>query len=172
MTDTKFLRPRREGLPRHALEVLSIAFEDGSRLAHRYVKDGGNLSPPLSWTALSEAVTTAVVCEDPDAPREEPFTHWVIFNIPADRHRLPEGVSKDAAPPDVPGATQGVNDFGRIGYDGPAPPPGHGIHRYFFRVYTLDVELPLREGATKRACRDAMRGHVLAEGRIIGTYSR
>src|SRR5262249_28742525 len=105
----------------------------------RYARGGSNLSPALSWSALPEnTASLALICEDPDAPGPEPFTHWVLFNVPPDLGGLPEGVAQGPNPGRIPGAGQGLNDFGNVGYDGPAPPRGDGIHRYQFQIFALD----------------------------------
>jgi Raf kinase inhibitor-like YbhB/YbcL family protein len=110
-----------------------------------------------------------LICDDPDAPRKEPWVHWVLFNLPADKHELPEAVPPDGNLSN--GARQGKNDFGKLGYGGPAPPPGKP-HRYFFKIYAVDTLLDLPAGVTKPQVEQALRGHIRAEGRLIGTYSR
>ena len=104
---------------------------------------------------------------DPDAVFD--FTHWIAFNIPPGERPLAEGASTQAALPQ--GASEGTNDFGRPGYGGPCP-PGNRPHRYVFRLYALDVRLALPEGANRKQLESAMRGHVLAEGEITGSYRR
>lgn len=108
-----------------------------------------------------------LIADDPEAPRGT-FVHWVIYNLPPDTRRLPEDVLKRETLPS--GAAQGVNGAGRVGYMGPCPPGG--THRYFFKVYVLDRDLDLGGGATKEDLLDAMEGHILAEGRLVGTYRR
>jgi Raf kinase inhibitor-like YbhB/YbcL family protein len=112
--------------------------------------------------------TFALICEDPDAPRGT-FTHWILFNLPAQSRELSEGVPREATLPN--GARQGTADFGKVGYGGPAPPPGKP-HRYFFKLYALDRQLDLKPGATKAQVLAAMTGHILAEGQIMGKYAR
>ncbi len=114
-----------------------------------------------------QARSLALVCEDPDAPRGN-WVHWVVYGLPASATALPEAVPAAAAVPG--GGTHGKNDFGRLGYGGPAPPSG--THRYFFRIYALDREVALPPGATLAELRRAMEGHVLAQGELMGTYSR
>ena len=106
----------------------------------------------------------ALVCDDPDAPRPEPWVHWVVYKIPADRTGLPEG--------DTEGALEGRNDFGRAGYGGPMPPKGHGVHHYHFKVYALGIELEAAVGLTKDQLLEVIKGHVLDEGELVGTYER
>jgi hypothetical protein len=152
-----------------SLNLRSPAFSDGFPVPQDYTADGRNFSPPLEWSDPPEGTRSFVlVCEDPDAPRST-FTHWVLFNLPPEARELPPNV---AATPDVDGgARQGKNDFGRIGYGGPAPPPG-APHRYFFKLYALDTRLGLPAGATRQQLLEAMRDHQLAEGRLFGVYGR
>ncbi|MGB9619287.1 MAG: YbhB/YbcL family Raf kinase inhibitor-like protein, partial [Armatimonadota bacterium] len=111
--------------------------------------------------------TLALICDDPDAPHRT-WVHWVLFNLPARVTRLPENVPPLPKLPS--GALQGRNDFGKIGYGGPAPPSG--THRYFFKVYAVDTVLSLEPGATKDRLLKAMDGHILAQGELVGRYSR
>ena len=110
----------------------------------------------------------ALICDDPDAPRGT-WVHWVLFNLPGDRRELGEAVPAQEVLPG--GAKQVTNDFGKVGYGGPAPPPGKP-HRYFFKLYALDTLLELAPGVTKDQLVAAMRGHVLAEGQLMGKYGR
>jgi Raf kinase inhibitor-like YbhB/YbcL family protein len=107
--------------------------------------------------------------DDPDAPRGT-FTHWVLFNLPADTKGLPENVPQQEKLDN--GAQQGTNDFRKIGYGGACPPPGDEAHRYFFKFYALDTELTLNAGATKEQLLKAMEGHILTEGQLMGKYKR
>ena len=110
----------------------------------------------------------SLIVDDPDAPGKT-FVHWVIYNIPANSSALPLGVPKDKSLDD--GSLQGMNDFDRIGYNGPCPPLGNP-HRYFFKVYALDTKLSLKSGATRSQLEVAMSGHILAQGEMIGKYGR
>ncbi len=152
------------------LVISSTAFPDGQPITKKYTGDGADASPPLRWEGVpANASSLALIGDDPDAPRGT-WTHWVVFNLPPEVHELPEGVSPQNELPN--GAAQGVNDFGKVGYGGPAPPPGKP-HRYFFRLYALDTRLNLTPGrATRQQLLEAMKGHVLAEGLIMGTYGR
>jgi Raf kinase inhibitor-like YbhB/YbcL family protein len=135
----------------------------------RYTGDGEDQSPPLHWSEPpSETKSIALICDDPDAPRGA-WVHWVLFNLPAKVRELHEGVATTKTLDN--GASQGKNDFGKIGYGGPAPPKG-ASHRYFFKLYALDVALDLAVGATKAQLEAAMKGHVLAHGQLMGTYQR
>jgi Raf kinase inhibitor-like YbhB/YbcL family protein len=161
--------PLEEGVP--AMQLTSSAFQEGARIPKQYTGDGKDSSPPLAWSGEPKEGTKsfALICDDPDAPRKEPWVHWVLFNLPADKHELPDAVPRDGNLAD--GARQGTNDFGNLGYGGPAPPAGKP-HRYFFKLYALDTQLDLPMGATKAQLEQALRGHIHAEGRLIGTYSR
>ncbi len=152
-----------------ALRITSPAFDDGDRIPKKYTGDGANISPPLEWANVPDGCQTlTLICDDPDAPVGT-FVHWVFYNIPADHGELPENMPCEE---NVFGsAEQGVNDFGDIGYGGPAPPPG-GPHRYFFKLYALDTVLPLSPRATKQQVVDGMQGHVLDQAEVIGRYTR
>jgi Raf kinase inhibitor-like YbhB/YbcL family protein len=151
------------------LDVESPVFSPGFPIPRDYTADGTNTSPPLRWSDPPEGTASfALICDDPDAPRGT-FTHWVLFNLPRDLRELPPGIPPN---PDLSsGARQGTNDFGHIGYGGPAPPPGPP-HRYFFKLYALDVRLGAPAGATRDQVLQAMRNHQLAEGRLFGVYGR
>jgi Raf kinase inhibitor-like YbhB/YbcL family protein len=150
------------------LDVTSSAFEEGGAIPARYTCDGLDVSPPLSWGSVPDGTRSlALIADDPDAPGRT-FVHWVIYNLPPDTQRLPEDVPNRQTLPG--GAAQGVNGVGGAGYTGPCPPSG--THRYFFKLYALDTELDLGGGATKEDLVGAMEGHILAEGRLMGTYRR
>ncbi|MDR3402165.1 MAG: YbhB/YbcL family Raf kinase inhibitor-like protein [Chthoniobacter sp.] len=135
----------------------------------KYTCEGANVSPPLSWTGLPAGTKSlALICDDPDAPAGT-WVHWVLYHLPATTNSLDEKLPPAAALLD--GARQGVNDFGKTGYGGPCPPPGKP-HRYFFKLYALDIDLALRPGATKQALVQAMEHHVLADGLLMGKYQR
>jgi Raf kinase inhibitor-like YbhB/YbcL family protein len=153
-----------------ALTVLSSAFQEGSEIPARYTCEGQDVSPALTWEEPpAEAQSFALIMDDPDAPGGV-FTHWVLFNLPADSRGLSEAVPAQPQLPD--GSLQGKNDFGRIGYGGPCPPPGRP-HRYQFTLYALDQPLvDLKAGASKKQVIDAMQGHILVQGRLTGTYQR
>jgi Raf kinase inhibitor-like YbhB/YbcL family protein len=152
------------------MELTSTAFQEGATIPKQYTGDGKNISPPLRWSgAPGNTQSFALICDDPDAPRKEPWVHWVLFHLPADAQELPEGVPADESLPNR--AKQGTNDFGKIGYGGPAPPPGKP-HRYYFKLYALDTILNLKEGATKQQLEQAMKEHILASGQLMGKYGR
>jgi Raf kinase inhibitor-like YbhB/YbcL family protein len=152
-----------------AFEMTSTAFKQGETIPKQYTGDGRNVSPPLKWSDPPGGTRSmALVCEDPDAPRGT-FTHWVIFNLPAEARGLSEAVPSKATLPD--GSVQGINDFGNAGYGGPAPPAGKP-HRYFFKLFAIDHYLELKTGVTKPDLLTALKGHVLSEAELMGTYGR
>lgn len=154
----------------------SAAFADGKPIPKRHAGEGENVSPPLTWTGLPEGTRSlALICDDPDAPSPEPWVHWVLYNIPADATGVPEGLPPVLRLADPPGAMQGRNSWASgqtIGYRGPLPPPGHGVHRYYFRLYALGEKLSLQPGLTKKELLAEIKGRVLAEGAWMGTYQR
>ncbi len=151
------------------IPLTSSAFTEGGAIPVQHTCDGEDLSPPLQWRDVPQGTRSlALIGDDPDAPGRT-FVHWVIYNIPPTAEGLPEGVPAVEALSD--GARQGRNDFQRIGYGGPCPPAGKP-HRYVFKLYALDAELPLPPGATAQDLMQAMEGHILAEGRLTGTYQR
>jgi Raf kinase inhibitor-like YbhB/YbcL family protein len=151
------------------IQLTSSAFTEGAPIPAKYTCDGEDVSPPLKWSNLPQGTkSVALICDDPDAPLGT-WVHWVVYGIPATVTELPEGVPAVETIPN--GARQGTNDFKRVGYGGPCPPKGRP-HRYVFQLYALDAELQLSPGATKKDLVNAMKGHILAEGRLIGTYER
>jgi Raf kinase inhibitor-like YbhB/YbcL family protein len=150
--------------------ITSDAFREGEAIPTKYTCDGDDLSPALRWSDIPPNTKSFVlICEDPDAPSGA-FTHWVLYNLPPTATGLPEGAPAEARLAN--GAVQGRNDFKRIGYGGPCPPPKDSAHRYFFRLYALDTELQLQAGARREDIVLAMEGHVLAKGHLMGTYQR
>lgn len=151
------------------IPITSTAFAEGQPIPEKYTCSGKDVSPPLTWSnAPAGTKSFALVAEDPDAPMGT-WVHWVIYDLPADTTALPEDVAKSQY---VSGnAKQGLNDFHRLGYGGPCPPPGKP-HRYYFKLYALDAMLNLKPGATKQELLKAMEGHILAEGQLMGTFQR
>jgi Raf kinase inhibitor-like YbhB/YbcL family protein len=149
--------------------LTSAAFVQGARIPPVYTCEGDNSSPPLAWSrAPVEARSYALVCDDPDAPRGS-FVHWVLYNLSPDAVELQPGVPAD---PELPsGARQGRNTAGKVGYMGPCPPPGTP-HRYFFRLYALDISLNLPPGVSKDQLEQAMDQHIVAQGTLMGVYQR
>jgi Raf kinase inhibitor-like YbhB/YbcL family protein len=147
----------------------SPSFQSNQPMRAKHSCEGADASPALKWEgAPAGAKSFALICDDPDAPGGS-WVHWVIYGIPAKTTELPESVAKTDS---VSGAKQGMNDFGKVGYGGPCPPPGHGVHHYHFRLYALDTELNLAPRLTRRQLDSAMKGHVLAQRELIGTYQR
>jgi Raf kinase inhibitor-like YbhB/YbcL family protein len=155
------------------LQVTSAAFAPGAVIPRQYTGDGADRSPPLQWAgAPPQTKEFALIADDPDAPQAEPWVHWVLYKIPASVTQLPEGIAPKEQPDAPGGAAQGKNTFGKIGYGGPAPPRGHGVHHYHFKVYALDAPLNVKPGLDKKTLLAAMSGHVVAEGEMVGTYQR
>jgi Raf kinase inhibitor-like YbhB/YbcL family protein len=152
-----------------SFHLTSTAFEEGQPIPLHYTAEGRNVSPQLKWTEPpAETTCLALICEDPDAPRGT-FTHWVIFNIPVQSRELPEGIPHREGLGN--GTRQGRNDFGKLGYNGPKPPPGRP-HRYQFKLFALDRLLDVTASDSRNHVVNAMRGHVLAETQLTGTYRR
>ncbi|MDQ3965818.1 MAG: YbhB/YbcL family Raf kinase inhibitor-like protein [Actinomycetota bacterium] len=149
-----------------AIQVSSPAFEQGGTIPKKHTGEGQDVSPTLTWTGLPDGTKEiALICDDPDAPTPEPWVHWVVYKIPADVTGFREGSTQG-------GALEGMNDFGTPGYGGPMPPRSHGVHHYHFKVYALGTELEAAAGLTKGQLLEAMQGHVLDEGELVGTYER
>ncbi len=149
------------------LNLTSSAFKDGQPIPRTFTCSGADASPALDWTGIPPSTQSlALIIDDRDA---QGWVHWVLFNIPASASGLSEGVPSHKELTD--GSRQGLNDFRKIGYNGPCPPPG-SPHRYDFKLYALDVQLDLAAGTTKAALERAMHGHVLGESRLTGTFKR
>lgn len=150
------------------IQVRSPAFGEGEMIPRQYTCTGDGVSPPIAWQAPTDSVESfALVCEDPDAPMGT-FTHWVLYDLPSNVHELPERIPNEDHPPT--GGTHGVNSMHRTGYMGPCPPSG--THRYFFKVFALDTRLGLEPGAGKDDLLEAMEGHVVGKGQLMGKYQR
>ena len=149
--------------------ISSSSFSNGSEIPKKFTCDGADLSPQLSWTAAPGAAQTfALIADDPDAPSGT-WTHWIFYDVPASTTSLPEGAGKGERV--TGGGAQGRNDFHKLGYNGPCPPPGKP-HRYFFRLYAVDRSLKLKPGASRRELEQAMQGHVLGQAEWMGRYQR
>jgi Raf kinase inhibitor-like YbhB/YbcL family protein len=159
-----------------AIQVTSTAFNQGQPIPQKFTGDGADVSPPLAWSGVPEgAKELALLCDDPDAPQAEPWVHWVIYKIPATAKGLPEGVERKPKPKEPAGAIQGKNSWPakeNLGYRGPLPPKGHGIHHYYFKVFALDKTLSAEPGLDKKALLKEIAGHTVAEGVLMGTYER
>jgi Raf kinase inhibitor-like YbhB/YbcL family protein len=154
------------------IEVHSASFGDDHVIPARFThSDGDDVSPALRWHGVPESAAEIVVlCEDPDAPSSKPFVHWIAYGIAPVDGGLIEGVR--AEPRADSGMMQGKNSMHADGYAGPAPPPGHGVHHYHFQIFALGRRLDLEPGANRDDIVEAMRGHVIAAGEVVGTYER
>jgi Raf kinase inhibitor-like YbhB/YbcL family protein len=144
------------------LKISSSGFNEGSNIPPKFTCDGGDTSPPLKIDGVSATAKSLVlIVDDPDAPTGV-FTHWLVWNIDPKTNFIAEASAA--------GGTEGKNDFGKSGYGGPCPPSGS--HRYYFRVFALDRQLPLRAGAKRKEVDSAMKGHVIGQGELMGRYAR
>jgi Raf kinase inhibitor-like YbhB/YbcL family protein len=158
-----------QGARTMAFAIASTSFPNGGDIPKKFTCDGADVSPEISWTEPpAGAQSFALIADDPDAPAGT-WTHWVLFDVPPATTSLPEGVSKVDELPG--GERQGRNDFRKIGYNGPCPPPGKA-HRYFFKLYALGSKLNLKPGATKQEVEQAMQGHILGKAEWVGKYKR
>ena len=154
------------------LTLKSSAFDSGGAIPSRYTCEGEDVSPPLTWAGVPETARSLIlIVDDPDAPDPKApkmiWVHWVLYNIPPDVSGLPEGIVPAKLPP---GTVEGLNDWNRIGYGGPCPPIGR--HRYFHKLYALDTVLEGMNTPTKTKVDTAMKGHVIAQTELIGTYQK
>lgn len=148
-----------------ALAVSSPAFEHGGAIPAKHTTEGADVSPALEWCNIPAGTRElALVCHDPDAPLTHGFTHWVVYGISPDAGGIAEGGGS--------GYVQGVSDFGSEGYGGPAPPPGHGTHHYFFHLYALDAEIGAGPGLTREELLERIDAHIIEQARVAGTFSR
>lgn len=151
------------------LQLSSPAFERDAAIPTKHTGLGADVSPPLEWTEPPKGTTAFVlICEDPDAPRGT-WVHWVLYDLPGGLRSLEEDVPK--SPYLTGSARQGVNDFRRVGYGGPMPPPG-SEHHYVFALYALSKPTGLSPGATKAQVMEAIRGNILARAELVGTFRR
>jgi len=150
------------------LTISSSAFANGGMIPSQYTCDGANISPPVQWSGLRAAAKTfAIVVDDPDAPAKT-WVHWVVYDLPANTTQLTENIGQGKTLGS--GGKQGTSDFKKIGYGGPCPPGG--THRYFFKLYAVDIETSLPPGATKDELLKAIEGHVVGQGELVGKYKR
>ena len=155
--------------PAMSIQITSVAFTDGQPILAKYTCDGQGISPPLKWSGVpANTKSFALIADDPDAPGGV-WVHWVLYDLPATTTELAENTPKSAQLPN--GVKQGLNSWPHLGYGAPCPPRGKP-HRYFFKLYALDQMLDLKPGATKKDVEVAMKGHVLAEGQLMGTCQR
>jgi Raf kinase inhibitor-like YbhB/YbcL family protein len=155
-------------------KLLSPAFQKDEEIPSKYTGEGEDYSPPLKWMDVPSGTKELVlVCDDPDAPASEPWVHWIVYGLsPTATNGLAENLPKDKSLSHPLRAIQGRNSFGEIGYMGPMPPMGHGIHRYFFKLYALDVQTNLDPGLTKSEILPSIQGHVIGETQLMGKYER
>ena len=150
------------------MDLNSSAFNSGEMIPRKYTCDGVDISPPLEWDSVPAGTKSfALICDDPDAPMGT-WVHWVYYDIPPEIKALPENVASKEHPAN--GGKQGTNDFRKIGYGGPCPPSG--THRYYFKLYALDVMLNLAPGATKKQLLKEMEKHMLGEAQLMAKYKR
>jgi Raf kinase inhibitor-like YbhB/YbcL family protein len=157
------------------MKLSSPSFQHNQRIPKQFTGEGADISPALKWDGPPAGTKSfALVCDDPDAlsVAGKVWVHWVIWNIPATATGLPENVAKTETVAALGGARQGMNTWPRLGYNGPMPPPGHGVHHYHFKLYALDTMLELPAKSTKKQLEAAMQGHILAQAEFIGTYER
>jgi Raf kinase inhibitor-like YbhB/YbcL family protein len=153
-----------------SLELTSDAFVNGQSIPTKYACTGKNISPALAWNEPPAGTQSfALIVDDPDAPIGT-WVHWVLFNIPADVRSLQEDLPITGKNVDPNAIYVGKNSSNKIGYDGPCPPSG--THRYFFKLYALDTLISLLPGATKEQVLREMDGHILAQGELMGTFSK
>jgi Raf kinase inhibitor-like YbhB/YbcL family protein len=149
-----------------SLKLTSRAFENEGTIPDKYSKEGGNISPPLSWTGVpDETRSLALIVDDPDAPSGT-FVHWLVYGIRPGTTELKEHLNAVAELPD--GVRQGRNGFGDLGYGGPQPPSG--THRYFFHLYALDTDSDISGGLVREELEGVIQGHILEEAQLMGRY--
>lgn len=148
-------------------KLVTGAFAEGAMIPTLHTCEGADISPALEWSGEpGETRSFTLIVDDPDAPRGT-WNHWLQYDIPASVHALAQGAKPEAA------GMSGTNDFGKPGYGGPCPPPGHGPHRYFFRLYAVSApSLGLPRGAKRAQIDEALRGRILAEAQCMGRYER
>lgn len=155
-----------------SLVLKSAAFTEGGVIPLKFTCEGDDIAPPLEWQGVPENTQSLVlIVDDPDAPDPEAprmtWVHWVVYNLPADVRGLPEGATADILPV---GTQQGVNDWHNQAYGGPCPPIGR--HRYFHKLYALDIVLEDMQAPTKAQVEAAMQGHIIAQAELVGTYKK
>jgi Raf kinase inhibitor-like YbhB/YbcL family protein len=165
-----------------SMQITSSAFAPGQAIPKKYTQDGQNISPPLHWSGVpKETRELALLLEDPDAPKTfpNPFVHWVLYKLPPSVAGVNEKVPPRPTLQSTLGALQGkkstmqgTNSAEKIGYVGMAPPPGHGMHHYLFKLYALDTSLDIPPGIDSDSLKAIMSGHILEEAQLVGTYEK
>lgn len=155
---------------RIAMKLTSRNFTHGNPIPKKYTCEGDNISPTLEWSDVPQGTKSfTLLCEDPDAPiQNPPWVHWILFNISPTTTHLPEKIALSS----LPGASMGTTNANTQKYEGPCPPPGHGVHHYHFKLYALDTTLDLPQGASYNQVKKALQGHALAQTQLTGTYER
>ena len=163
-----YSKDKKKGVKPMELTVTSTSFTQGGMIPRNYTCDGNNVSPPLSWSKGPEGTKSYVlISDDPDAPVGT-WVHWVLYNLPVNVTSLSENIPKMKQLEN--GSLHGKNDFGRFEYGGPCPPGG--THRYYFKIYALDTMISAGPGLTKKQLLKEMDKHILAQGELVGKYSR
>lgn len=148
--------------------LTSPAFAHDARLPVRFTGDDEDMSPPLEWVGVPEGTRElVVVCDDPDA-EEGVLTHWIVYGIDPGMPGLPEGLPDDAIIEDPVSVVQGLNEFDASRYNGPVPDEDRGPHRFFFRLFAMDVELDVPPGINRSELRRAAKGHIIATAELVG----
>lgn len=159
-----------------SITLQSDAFDPGESIPVEFTGDGADRSPPLRWQGLPAGTQQlALICDDPDAPTPEPWVHWVLYHLPPSCNSLAAGFSTDAQATVALGVRQGKNSWtsgNKQIYRGPAPPRGHGVHHYHFRLFALDRAFDLPAGLTSNDLLKKLKGHILATGELVGLYQR
>jgi hypothetical protein len=157
------------------MQIDSPAFQAGQPIPKKFTQDGENISPALNFSGVPSGTRELIlIVEDPDAPKPHPnpFIHWVLYNLPPETRSLPEAVPTDRTLRTPLGAKQGQNSAGKIGYIGCAPPPAHGPHHYHFKLFALDTNLNIAPALERDTLLTAMKGHIIEQAQIVGTYER
>ena len=157
---------------RRGIAVASSAIGADGYIDDRFSAYFDDQVPPLSWSAVIEARSYVLIVEDPDAPMDQPFVHWLLWNIPGELTEIPAGLSRTAHPPELPGAVQGHNSGGSVGWHGTRPPEGHGVHHYHFQLFALTDPLELPATTTLQQLVDVLKGQAIASGEVVGLYER
>ncbi|RMG39442.1 MAG: YbhB/YbcL family Raf kinase inhibitor-like protein [Candidatus Dadabacteria bacterium] len=155
------------------MKLASPAFKMNQRIPIQYSGTGKDISPALHWSDAPDNVREfALIVDDPDAPGKTPWVHWVVYKIPASLNNLPEDLAGNKKSPELASILEGKNSWGTIGYRGPLPPPGHGVHHYHFKLYALREPLKVSSGLSAAELTAHMQGLILAEAELIGTFER